>query len=182
MKTYGRKTALKKLAELKQRFRHLISGRYEVNAKDCFTCGQRGSCCLDRHFVNVQITRLEAEAIVEALEELDGEVREAVLRRNGAEMQELRAEGMTNDRPTTYSCPLFSVKEGCLVHRTAKPLPCIHHACYGKKEDLPPYGLLAEREKSVERLNTRAYGNAWNWLPIPVWIEMKTKKESADDR
>ena len=39
-----------------------------------------------------------------------------------------------------------------LVHAEAKPLPCIHHACYENEKDLPPDELLAEHEGLVNRI------------------------------
>ncbi|NJM52523.1 MAG: hypothetical protein HC846_03460 [Blastocatellia bacterium] len=44
---------------------------YEHKAKDCLTCETKGACCLDAHFVNVNITRLEAVAMRKVLDELD---------------------------------------------------------------------------------------------------------------
>ena len=34
-------------------------------------CPTKGACCLDAHFVNVHISKLEAAAIVKTLENLD---------------------------------------------------------------------------------------------------------------
>ena len=65
---------------------------------------------------------------------------------------------------------------GCVVHKRGKPAPCINHACYESESDLPPDRLLEEAEKEVSRLNDRVYGNAWNWLPIPVWLEKVLNK------
>jgi hypothetical protein len=81
---------------------------------------------------------------------------------------DLRAEGDTFAQ--TYACPLFEKGTGCLVHHTGKPLPCIQHACYENREDLPPNGLLVEQEVRVEDLNARVYGRA-SWLPLPLWLK-----------
>ena len=70
----------------------------------------------------------------------------------------------------TYACPLFEKGTGCLVHHEGKPLPCIQHACYDNKEDLPPDEILAEHEGLVERLNRRTYPEPAAWLPLPLFI------------
>jgi hypothetical protein len=61
---------------------------------------------------------------------------------------------------------------GCLVHRRAKPAPCIQHACYANWEDLPPDALQTRVEHRVEELNTEVYGAAWGWLPLPLWLKL----------
>ena len=60
MKTLSEKQALIKLRELKNDLRANIKQNYEHRAKDCGTCETKGACCLDAHFVNVHITKLEA--------------------------------------------------------------------------------------------------------------------------
>jgi hypothetical protein len=167
--------ALKGLNTLKRRFQKFIKENYEVRAKDCATCEVRGICCTDAHFVNVHITRLEAVAIRKTLEKLPPEKRDEVYRRNRATIDkyDLKADGDTFAK--TFACPLFEKGTGCLVHKEAKPLPCIQHACYERNEDLPPDELQSVEEKKVECLNTQTYGNAWNWLPLPVWLEKITK-------
>nr|MDQ3806440.1 hypothetical protein [Acidobacteriota bacterium] len=72
----------------------------------------------------------------------------------------------------TYSCPLFVGGAGCLVHRRAKPAPCIQHACYGDWSDVPPQDTEWREERRVEQLNTEVYGAAWAWLPLPVWLTL----------
>jgi hypothetical protein len=56
------------------------------------------------------------------------------------------------------------------VHDAAKPLPCIAHACYERREDLPPDELLTEREIRIAELNRRVYGRTEAPLPIPLVI------------
>ncbi len=69
MKTLSEKHALLKLRNLKTDFRDAIRQNYEHQAKDCLTCETKGACCLDAHFVNVHITKLEAVLIREKLSE-----------------------------------------------------------------------------------------------------------------
>jgi hypothetical protein len=171
MKTLTRTKALAKLAETKARFRKLIREDYEHKAKDCSVCEQQGICCRDEHFVNVHITRLEAEAIRGRLERLSAESRRSVAERTLAVIEKYGLKDSRDSFSRTYSCPLFESGTGCLVHGDTKPLPCIHHACYESKEDVPPRDELEEYERKVERLNARSLGNAWNWQPIPVWLE-----------
>lgn len=171
MKTLTEKDALEKLQRLKDVFREFIRKNHETKAKDCLTCETRGACCLDAHFVNVHITRLEALAIGETLKSLDRKKSHEVFRRN---RETVKRYGLSSDGDTfskTYACPLFEKETGCLVHKKGKPAPCIQHACYENKADLPPEKLLTETEKRIERLNSRTYGNAWNWLPLPVWLK-----------
>jgi hypothetical protein len=170
MKMLSEKQGLAKLQNLKDNYREAIAAGYEHKAKSCLTCETKGACCLDAHFVNVHITRLEAVSIRETLAALPPGKREDVYRRveETIEKYGLRAEGDTFAQ--TYACPLFEKGTGCLVHRTGKPLPCIQHACYENREDLPPDELLAEQEGRVEDLNTRVYGRA-SWRPLPLWLK-----------
>ncbi len=167
--------ALKRLKSLKQHYQKHIRDNFEHKAKDCLTCDVQGICCTDAHFVNVHITRLEAEAIKKTLEKLPSAKQTEIYGRNQQtiEKYDLTAEGDTFSKK--YSCPLFEKGIGCLVHKEAKPIPCITHACYESKENMPSDELQVRQEKNVERLNSRTYGNAWNWLPLPIWLE-KLKK------
>lgn len=161
MKTLPISEALRGLARIREGLRTVVSREYETNAKDCATCEVRGACCTDEHFVNVRVTRLEAEAIRRAIEELPAPVRSRVKERTAKAVERPGEPG------GFYACPLFERESGCLVHGTAKPLPCIHHACYEREEDLPPDSHLDEAEKQVVRLNSLVYGNAWSSEPIP---------------
>ena len=141
---------------------------YEAKAKSCLTCETKGACCLDEHFVNVHISRLEAVAMSETIETLSEDHRAEVNDRidSAIESYSLSTDGDTFTQ--TYACPLFEKETGCLVHNTAKPLPCISHACYENEKDLPPSHLLAEQEGLVDELNRQTYGRPQSWLPIPL--------------
>jgi hypothetical protein len=167
--------ALARLQRLKASYQTIIKLSYEHAALDCRQCPTAGDCCTDAHFVNVHITRLEAVAIRETLRRtprLTEAERRAVYRRarETVARYDLRTSGDTFAQ--TYSCPLFEPQVGCLVHRRAKPAPCIQHACYDNWEDLPPASLQARTEHRIEQLNTQAYGVAWAWLPTPLWLTL----------
>ena len=168
MKLLSESKALQVLAAIRGEFTEIVRREYEHRAKSCATCETPGACCLDAHFVNVRITRLEAVAIKHALDALPIALRENVFERIEAAIDEFSLEQSGNLK--SYSCPLFEKGIGCLVHKTAKPLPCIAHACYERKEDLPPDELLAEREIEIEGLNRRVYGKTV-LLPLPVAIK-----------
>lgn len=142
------------MSAIREEFRHDISTRFEHRAKPCSTCNT--PCCLDEHFVNVRISRLEAAAIRKAVTTLSTEVREAVNERLSK----------IDPHAEFYACPLYQRGIGCLVHETAKPLPCIAHACYERKEDLPPDELLSEREIEIDALNRQVYGRSQPLIPI----------------
>jgi hypothetical protein len=167
--------ALAHLQRVKASYQSLIKINYEHRAEDCRTCPTRGLCCTDAHFVNVHITRLEAVAIRETLRRtprLTDAGRRAVYdrAREAVERYHLRAFADDAFAQKTYACPLFEPQTGCLVHRRAKPAPCIQHACYENWEDLPPTSLQSRVEHRVEQLNEAVYGAAWAWLPTPVWL------------
>lgn len=167
--------ALARLQRLKVAYQTVVKFTYEHAAADCRVCPTAGVCCTDAHFVNVHITRLEAVAIRETLlrtPRLMESARRAVYRRarETVERYSLRAVGDTFAQ--TYSCPLFEPGVGCLVHRRAKPAPCIQHACYENWEDLPPASLQTRNERRIEQLNTEIYGAAWAWLPTPLWLTL----------
>jgi hypothetical protein len=167
--------ALTQLQRLKTSYQNRIRRDFEHAALDCRTCRTPGACCTDAHFVNVHVTRLEAVAIRETLRrtprlsedekrEVYARAREAVVRYG------LRASG--DSFAQTYACPLYLPRLGCLVHRRAKPAPCIQHACYENWEDLPPDALQERVEQRVEKLNREVYGSAWAWLPLPLWLAL----------
>lgn len=166
-------TALAQLQRVKSSYQSFIKLNYEHAADDCRTCPTQGVCCTDAHFVNVNITRLEAIAIRETLSRtprLTEEQRRAVYERakDAVERYNLKASGDTFKQ--TFACPLYEPKTGCLVHQRAKPAPCIQHACYENWEDLPPTNLQTRTEHRVEQLNNEIYGSAWAWLPTPLWL------------
>jgi hypothetical protein len=167
--------ALAQLQRVKTSYQSFIKVNFEHQADDCRTCPTAGSCCTDAHFVNVHITRLEAMAVRQTLElspRLSATARKAVYQRahETVEKYGLRTTGDTFSQ--TYSCPLFEPGTGCLVHRRAKPAPCIQHGCYENWEDLPPGTLQSRVEHRVEQLNIEVYGNSWAWLPTPVWLTL----------
>ncbi len=172
MKVLSETLALEKLHDLKTDFAQEIRAGYEDRAKDCATCETQGACCLDAHFVNVHITRLEAAAIRETISRLSEEAQFRIFKRvqETISKYELSTDGDTFSK--TYACPLFEKGIGCLVHHEGKPLPCIAHACYENKADLPPDELVAELEGLVEKLNEVTYRKPARWLPLPIAIRI----------
>lgn len=170
MKHLSETQGLDKLGGIRSEFRDGIREKFEHRARPCSACSTPGICCRDEHFVNVHITRLEAADIVRRLDELDeaaqGEVYDRVSRSIARYGLDLPGDSFLK----TYACPLFEAGTGCLVHNTAKPLPCIAHACYEKSEDLPPDHLLAERELAIAALNRRIYGSEPVQSPLPLAI------------
>lgn len=171
MKPLSESKALIKLDAIRSDFAGEIRRSYEHRAKPCAMCETPGACCLDEHFVNVRITRLEAKAIANVLETLPQGLREkGYLRIDNA----IEKYGLNEQSSETYACPLFEKGIGCLVHATAKPLPCIAHACYERKEDLPPDELLTEKETEIANLNERVYGEL-TLLPLPVAVKQNLR-------
>ena len=168
MKTISEKRALDRLKTVKADFTALIKTNYEHRAKSCLTCQTQGACCLDAHFVNVHISRLEAVAIRNALDKLSSNAKDTVYRRIE---ETIGKYGLSTDGDTfaqTYACPLFEKGIGCLVHGIGKPIPCIQHACYENAADLPPDELATEQEILIDDLNCRTYGCRRPLLPLPV--------------
>lgn len=156
MRLISESSGIERLQYIREDYRQDIATRFEHRAKPCSTCETPGACCLDEHFVNVRISRLEAAAIRKAVAGLDKEAQAAV---------ETRLENI-DPASEFYACPLYQKGVGCLVHETAKPLPCIAHACYERKEDLPPDELLSERETEIDELNWHVYGRSQPFIPI----------------
>ena len=171
MRLLSESAGIDRLAKIREDFRGEIVAGFEYRSKPCSVCETPGVCCLDEHFVNLRVSRLEAAAIRNAVSELDAKARSAVFSRLSK----------IDKNAEFYSCPLFQTGVGCLVHDTAKPLPCIAHACYERKEDLPPDELLAEREVEIDKLNRRVYGKSEPFLPIPVALS-RLLDLPADDR
>ncbi|CAN5543729.1 hypothetical protein BH10ACI1_BH10ACI1_06050 [soil metagenome] len=169
MKTLSEKQALLKLQTLKNDLRAFIKQNYEHRAKDCDTCETKGACCLDPHFVNVHITKLEAVLINEELKKLSPQKQKKIYNRiaETIEKYNLSDEGDTFQK--TFACPLFEQNVGCLIH-AVKPIPCIAHACYERQEDLPPDELQTEAETKIERLNEQTYKKFPRWLPLPIYL------------
>lgn len=164
------KQGLERLEKVRSDFTQKIEENYEHRAKPCSQCSTPGACCLDQHFVNVRVSRLEATAIKQRLEELSDGLRASVI---GRAEEAVDRYGLEADPGKTYACPLYQSGVGCLVHNAAKPLPCIAHACYEKSEDLPPDSLLSENELVIDKINERVYGRSADWLPIPLAIISK---------
>lgn len=172
MKTLTEIRALRELEKLKNDYRRLVKINYEHRAQDCRTCPAPGACCLDAHFVNVHITKLEAAAIRQTLGKLSEAKQNEIYRRarEAVEKYDLKTSGDTFAQ--TYACPLYEKNVGCLVHSESKPAPCISHACYESEADLPPDDLQTEIENQIDRLNRRTYGVGLNHLPLPVWLAL----------
>jgi len=170
MKMLSQTAGLQKLRQLKDEFRSTVASEYEQKAKPCSACSTPGACCLDAHFVNVRISKLEAAAITKALASLSAQQRSKVSRRVDDVIRRFGLDDNSDAPAKTYACPLFEVGVGCLVHDTAKPLPCIHHACYENKADLPPDDLLESAELAVNRLNKKVYGRPLTLLPLPIAV------------
>lgn len=169
MKRLSEKEAIQRLEKIKTAYRQNIAENYEFKAKNCLTCETQGACCLDAHFVNVHVTRLEAIAIKQVLNKLDESKRAEISRKvlEAIEQYDLTDAGDTFSQ--TFACPLFEKGTGCLIH-SVKPVPCIQHACYDFREDLPPDELQTEAESKIERLNQQTFGNA-RWLSLPIWLQ-----------
>lgn len=175
MKILSKKRALEKLDTIRTNVAAAIRVNYEHRAKSCLTCQTPGACCLDEHFVNVHVSPLEAAAIQDVLDQFPAETRERVEERiiGAIDKYALTAEGDTFAQ--TFACPLFEEGVGCLVHSTAKPLPCIQHACYENAADLPPDEMLARAENEVDELNRRTYRSPQSTLPLPLAIIRKRR-------
>ena len=178
MKLIGLRSGLERLARIQDELRSQVAP-YEQRAQSCVTCKTQGVCCLDAHFVNVHISRLEAEAIKNALAEMPSDLQDKVGRRIDATIEQyaLTADGDTFSQK--FACPLFERGIGCLVHSTAKPVPCIIHACYENEADLPPDEPQAAAERDIDTLNTRVYGRPQQWLPLPLAINNAGRRGDA---
>jgi hypothetical protein len=168
MKVLSEKEALARLERLKTAYRTEINTNYETKAKDCLTCETQGACCLDAHFVNVHITRLEAIAMQKVLDQLPESKQLEITERIAQTIQKYDLKDSGETFSQTFACPLFEKGTGCLVH-PVKPAPCIQHACYERKADLPPDELQETVEKKIDRLNQQTYGSS-KWLPLPVFL------------
>ena|SRR5688572_4210278 len=167
MKLLSEKKGFERLRSLISDFRSEVAN-FERRAKDCASCEVNGSCCLDAHFVNVHISRLEAVVINDAIDKMPDIRRHAV---RGRIDEAIAKYSLTSDGDTfaqTYSCPLFERGSGCLVHDTGKPAACIAHACYENAADKPPDELQSNVERSIDGLNDRVYGRTHRWFTIPI--------------
>jgi hypothetical protein len=167
MRIVSEREGLERLGRIRANFAERIRKGWEHKAKDCAECDTPGACCLDAHFVNVRISRLEAEAISRAILALPPDLRARVVARIFAAIERY---GLTDGAGGFYACPLYEKGRGCLVHRTARPLPCIAHACYEDRRDLPPDELLDEAEQRVASLNEKVYRTPPRLVPLPVAV------------
>lgn len=175
MRKLSEADALARLQRSKAAFQTNVKLNFEHRAVDCRACPTPGMCCTDAHFVNVHITRLEAVAIRETIARtprLSDDERRAVYARARAAVERYGLGAGGDTFAQTFACPLFVKDAGCLVHKRAKPAPCIQHACYDDWADVPPTSLQWREERRVEHLNTEVYGKAWEWLPLPVWLAL----------
>jgi hypothetical protein len=170
MKTLTEIRALRELEKLKSDYQNLIKTEYEYKAQNCETCPTKGACCLDAHFVNVHITKLEAAAIRKTLGKLSEEKQREIYQRAAETVEKYNLKTSGDTFAQTYACPLFESGVGCLVHSESKPASCISHACYETEADLPPDNLQTEIENQIDRLNRRTYGGNSVWLPLPIWL------------
>ena len=167
MKRISETNAIKKLAAIREEFRGAVAV-YEQRAESCVTCTTQGACCLDAHFVNVRVTRLETQAMRRAIDDLPLALQGKIADRITNTIEIYKLDEALDTATATYACPLFEKGIGCLVHDMAKPLPCIAHACYNHEADLPPDDLLDLAEEKVERLNRQTYGPSTEILSIPI--------------
>lgn len=175
MRRLSEREAVARLKRGKVRFQTHVKLNYEHRALSCRACPTPGVCCTDAHFVNVHVTRLEAVAIAETIRRtprLTDEERRALYLRARETVGRYGLSAAGDTFAQTFACPLFVKGAGCLVHRRAKPAPCIQHACYGAWADVPPVSLQWREERRVERLNREVYGAAWAWLPLPLWLTL----------
>lgn len=175
MRSLSEREAVARLKRGKVRFQTYVKLNYEHRALSCRACPTPGVCCTDAHFVNVHITRLEAVAVRDTLARtprLDDDERRAVYARAHEAVGRYGLNTSGDTFAQTFSCPLFTKGVGCLVHQRAKPAPCVQHACYEDWSDVPPLDAQWREESRIERLNDEAYGAAWEWLPLPVWLTL----------
>ncbi|CAN5398737.1 hypothetical protein BH10ACI3_BH10ACI3_23820 [soil metagenome] len=173
MKMLSEQKALERLQKIRTDLRSEIVEGFEHRAKSCQTCDTKGACCLDAHFVNVHISRLEARAIGDILAAFSNDRKKAVYARIEETIEKYGLTGNGDTYSQTFACPLFEKGTGCLVHEGGKPLPCITHACYESAADLPPEELLAVSEKLVDSLNEQTYGQRKAWLPLPLALKQQ---------
>lgn len=176
MKFLSESEALRQLEKIKSAYRNVVQNEYEPKAKSCLTCETKGACCLDEHFVNVHISRLEAVAINKKLKDFSAEKQHEIRLRIEKTVEKYHLTETENSFAKTFACPLFEKETGCLIH-SIKPIPCIQHACYERREDLPPDELQTNVEAKIEKLNEQTYSRFSNWLPLPVWLNKLHQSE-----
>ena len=165
MRILSESRALDQLGGLKDLLR-ADAAVYEQHAQPCSTCNTPGACCLDEHFVNVRISRLEAVAITNVIDKLPP-IRRAAVEEWIANSASLISQTADEQTPT-FACPLYEKGTGCLVHHEAKPVPCIVHACYDRPDDLPSDTIQNAAELTIHRLNHRTYATPTPLTPLPL--------------
>src|SRR5687768_7428910 len=103
MRLIAETKGLEKLVEIQREFASEIRSGYEHKARSCAVCTTPGACCLDEHFVNVRISRLEAVAINGVLETLPTERQQMVEHRVRSAIERYKLDEAI-DVATTYSC------------------------------------------------------------------------------
>lgn len=176
MKILSEKKALERLDKIKTIYREEIRSLYETKAKNCLTCETKGACCVDEHFVNIHISRLEAVAIRNHIEKFDADKQDEISLRIEKTIEKYDLNDTDNAFAKTFACPLFEKEKGCLIH-PVKPVPCIQHACYERREDLPPDELQVKTEEKISALDEKTYRQKSGWLPLPVWLHKLLNSE-----
>lgn len=174
--------ALVKLREIKQAFARYIGRTFGHLAADCSVC--QTPCCADAQFVNVNITRLEARAMLQTLRASPkhGPSKvEHVLQRARQAIQQYQLSETGDTFEKTYACPLYEKGIGCLAHWKAKPAPCIQHGCYERWQDIPETVTLYRVERHVRKLNEQVYQGPSEFMTIPVWL-VKCAQEEAEEQ
>ncbi|MBL8151660.1 MAG: hypothetical protein JNN15_17170 [Blastocatellia bacterium] len=190
MRQIDESKALVQLRRTKQHFSDYIARKYAFKAYDCAKCTT--VCCADSQFVNVNITRLEAVAILRTLKNsprIGSEKVAEILKKAEKAIEKYHLAKHRDTFSQTYACPLFESGKGCLVHWKAKPAPCIQHGCYENWQDLPDELELRRVEQRIARLNESVYQSDqqnWSYATIPVWLieiakEMQQDSETSNE-
>ncbi len=179
MKHLSQQKALERLDKVISDLKFEISNKYEHRAKNCLTCETQGACCLDAHFVNVHISKLEAVAIQKTLDKLPPQKQFEVNARIWVAIEKYQLTTNDDTYAQTYACPLFEQGIGCLVHNAAKPVPCIMHACYENQNDLPPDEMQTTAEARIEALNFQTYRRSLPLLPLPLALRNQINPADA---
>ncbi|HZS47555.1 MAG TPA: hypothetical protein VFC63_20960 [Blastocatellia bacterium] len=180
MRKINESEALARLKRIKDNFRAYI-GRHSQNAIDCSTCSM--PCCQDSKFVNVNITRLEATAILRTLQQsprISKQKFYQIITKAEQTVVRHRLDAVGDTFKQTYSCPLFEKGVGCLVHYKAKPAPCIQFGCYEDWQDIPDMTEFHRVQRRVERLH-EAIGEEPIYQTIPVWLKKLAHKFSKTE-
>src|SRR5688572_3021526 len=102
MRLLSETKGIERLAGVREEFAREIRTGFEHRAKACSACDTPGACCLDEHFVNVRVTRLEGQAITRRLADLPAAMREKVRLRAEEAIERHRLDE-TTDPAKTYA-------------------------------------------------------------------------------